>query len=118
MTVSVVTGASTGIGFATALRLAQEGHQVHASVRSKASGQALLDAAGASDLSLVVMDVDHDDSVSAALEGLLAETGGVDVLVNNAGIAVGHAIEDTPLADFERVMNTNVWGTLRCIQAV
>ena len=118
MTVSLVTGASTGIGFATALRLAQEGHQVHASVRSEASGQALLDAAGDLDLSLVVMDVDHDDSVTAALEALLAATGGVDVLVNNAGIAIGHAVEDTPLADFERVMNTNVWGTLRCIQAL
>ena len=75
MTVSVVTVVSTGIGFATALRLAQEGHQVHASVRSEASGQGLLDGAGDVDLSLVVMDVDHDDSVSAALEGLLAETG-------------------------------------------
>ena len=64
MTVSLVTGASTGIGFATALRLAQEGHQVHASVRSDASGQALLDAAGRLDVSLVVMDVDHDDSVA------------------------------------------------------
>ncbi len=43
---------------------------------------------------------------------------GVDVLVNNAGIAAGHAIEDTPLADFQRSMNTNTWGMLRCTQAV
>ena len=118
MTVSLVTGASTGIGFATALRLAQEGHRVHASVRSEASGQALLDAAGGLDLSLVVMDVDHDDSVADALASVLTDTGGVDVLVNNAGITAGHAIEDTPLADFQRAMNTNAWGALRCIHAL
>lgn len=118
MTVSVVTGASTGIGFATALRLAREGHHVRASVRSPESGQALVDAAGDLDLSLVIMDVDDDESVAGALAGVLEETGGIDVLVNNAGITAGHAIEETPLADFQRAMNTNAWGTLRCIQAV
>jgi len=118
MTVSVVTGVSTGIGFATALRLAQEGHRVYGSVRSEASGQALLEAADGLDLSLVVMDVDDDDAVASALAGVLEATAGIDVLVNNAGIAVGHAVEETPMADFQRTMNTNVWGTLRCIQAV
>ena len=118
MTVSVVTGVSTGIGFATALRLAQEGHRVYGSVRSEASGQALLQAGDGLDLSLVVMDVDDDASVTTALGGVLEATGGIDVLVNNAGIAMGHAVEDTPITDFQRTMNTNVWGTLRCIQAV
>jgi len=118
MTVSVVSGVSTGIGFATALRLAQEGHRVYGSVRSAASGQALVEAADGLDLSLVVMDVDDDASVATALAGVLEATGGIDVLVNNAGIAVGHAVEDTPMADFQRAMNTNAWGTLRCIHAV
>ena len=76
MTVSVVTGASTGIGFAIALRLAREGHQVHASVRSEASGQDLVEAADGLDLSLVVMDVDDDDSVAPGIGGVLEATGG------------------------------------------
>ena len=118
MTRSLVTGASTGIGFATALRLATEGHEVHASVRSLDSGQALLDASKGLDLALVVMDVDDDDSVSAALGGLQADRGPIDVLINNAGIAGGHSIEETSVAEFQRVMNTNTWGTLRCIHAV
>jgi NAD(P)-dependent dehydrogenase (short-subunit alcohol dehydrogenase family) len=115
---SLVTGASTGIGFATALRLASEGHEVHASVRSLDSGQSLLEASEGLDLSLVVMDVDDDDSVSGALGTLQADRGPIDVLVNNAGIADGHSVEETPLSDFQRVMNTNAWGTLRCIHAV
>ncbi|MGA9276887.1 SDR family oxidoreductase [Ilumatobacter sp.] len=118
MTRSLVTGASTGIGFATALRLATEGHEVHASVRSLESGQALLDASTDLDLALVVMDVDDDDSVSVALDRLQAEHGPIDVLINNAGIAAGHSIEETSVSEFQRVMNTNTWGTLRCIHAV
>jgi len=118
MTVSVVTGVSTGIGFATALRLAQEGHRVYGSVRSEASGQALVEAADGLDLSLVVMDVDDDVSVAKALTGVLEATGGIDVLVNNAGVAWGHDIESTSMATFQAVMNTNAWGTLRCIHAV
>lgn len=118
MTVSVVTGTSTGIGFAIALRLAREGHQVHASVRSAARGQDLLEAAAGLDLSLVIMDVDDDDSVAAGLGGVLEATGGIDVLVNNAGITKGRDIEHTTLAEFQAVMNTNAWGTLRAVLAV
>ena len=118
MTVSVVTGTSTGIGFAIALRLAREGHQVHASVRSAARGQDLLEAADGLDLSLVIMDVDDDDSVAAGIGGVLEATGGIDVLVNNAGMTKGHDIESTSVATFQQVMNTNAWGTLRAIHAV
>lgn len=118
VTRSLVTGASTGIGFATALRLAKEGHEVHASVRSEQSGQALVDASAGLDLSLVIMDVDHDESVATALADLQADRGPIDVLVNNAGISGGHSIEETSLAEFQRVMNTNTWGSLRCIHAV
>ena len=107
ITRSLVTGASTGIGFATALRLATEGHEVHASVRSLENGRALLDASAGLALSLVVMDVDDDESVAGSLGELQADRGPVDVLVNNAGIAGGHSVEETPLADFQRVMNTN-----------
>jgi NAD(P)-dependent dehydrogenase (short-subunit alcohol dehydrogenase family) len=117
MTVSVVTGSSTGIGFATALRLARDGHTVHASVRSEGSGEALLEAAGDLDVRLLVMDVDDDRSVADGLGAVVAD-GGVDVLVNNAGITAGHCVEETPMATFQAVMNTNAWGTLRCIQAV
>ena len=106
------------IGFATALRLATEGHEVHASVRSLDSGQPLLDASDGLDLSLVVMDVDDDESVSGAIGALQADSGPIDVLVNNAGIAAGHSIEETSLTECQRVMNTNTWGTLRCIHAV
>jgi NAD(P)-dependent dehydrogenase (short-subunit alcohol dehydrogenase family) len=117
MTVSVVTGSSTGIGQATALRLAKEGHRVHASVRSEASGEALLEAADGLDVQLLIMDVDDDASVASAL-GALVEASGVDVLVNNAGITKGHAIEETSLEDFQATMNTNAWGIVRCVQAV
>ena len=117
MTVAVVTGSSTGIGRATALRLARDGHRVFGTVRSEASGEDLLNAAGDLDVRLLVMDVDDDDSVADALGRVVADEG-VDVLINNAGIAVGHCVEETSMADFQQNMNTNAWGPLRCIHAV
>ena len=119
MTVSLVTGCSTGIGAAIALRLAREGHTVHASVRTEASGAPLLAAASDLDLSLVLMDVDDGDSVAAGIESVIGQSGRVDVLVNNAGIAGGlGAIEEMPIEAFESVLNTNLLGGVRCIQAV
>lgn len=119
MTVSLVTGCSTGIGSAIALRLAREGHTVHASVRSEDSGSDLRAEAADLDLSLVIMDVDDDESVVAGVESVLAHSGRIDVLVNNAGISGGlGAIEETPTGVFESVMNTNLFGGVRCIRAV
>ena len=118
MNTAVVTGSSTGIGFATAFRLAREGCRVYATVRSEASGAKLVDAAGALPLSLLVLDVDDDASVAEGMASVIAAEGGIDILVNNAGIAISDAIERTPLETFQAVMNTNVWGALRCIQAV
>jgi NAD(P)-dependent dehydrogenase (short-subunit alcohol dehydrogenase family) len=63
------------------------------------------------------MDVDSDDSVKQAFGRILAQ-GPVDVLVNNAGVERTGAVEETSLADFRTCMETNYFGSIRCIQAV
>jgi NAD(P)-dependent dehydrogenase (short-subunit alcohol dehydrogenase family) len=118
MQIAIVTGCSTGIGFATALRLAREGCRVYATVRSETSGTALVEAAGDLPLSLLIVDVDDDASVAAGMASVIAAEGRVDILVNNAGIVMSGDVEGMPLAAFQAVMNTNLWGTLRCTQAV
>jgi len=118
MQIAIVTGCSTGIGFATALRLAREGCRVYATVRSEASGANLLEAAGDLALSLLIVDVDDDASVADGIASVIAAEGRVDILVNNAGVAFGGDIEATSIEEFQSIMNTNAWGTLRCIQAV
>jgi NAD(P)-dependent dehydrogenase (short-subunit alcohol dehydrogenase family) len=64
------------------------------------------------------MDVDDDASVSKTVAEVLADAGRIDVLVNNAGIQGSGPVEELPLADFRRVMETNFFGSIRCIQAV
>ena len=67
---------------------------------------------------LAALDVNDDESVRLAFTGVVAKHGPVDVLVNNAGIPGGGAVEETPLDLFRQVMETNFFGALRCIQAV
>ena len=118
MQTAIVTGSSTGIGFVTALRLAREGCRVYATVRSEASGAQLLEAADDLPLSLLVVDVDDDPSVAGGIASVIAAEGRVDILVNNAGVVAAGDIEAMTLDRFQAVMNTNLWGTVRCIQAV
>ena len=115
----VITGASRGIGFATAVELARAGHQVVATMRNPAGSPELGEQAAKEKLPLRIetMDVDSDESVKHAFARILAQ-GPVDALVNNAGIERTGSIEETPLSEFRVCMETNYFGALRCIQAV
>ncbi len=121
MAIAIVTGSSTGIGLATAVTLARGGHTVYATMRNPASGGGeILGITEKETLPLTVlpMDVDDDASVKAAVAQVLAQSGRVDVLVNNAGIGIHGSVEELPVAEFKRAMETNFFGALRCIQAV
>ena len=121
MTIAVVTGTSTGIGLATAVTLARAGHTVYATMRNPQKGGEELRAIAEREhlpLRIEALDVDSDESVRNAFAKILAEAGRIDVLVNNAGISGGAAVEETPIAAFRATMETNYFGALRCIQAV
>jgi NAD(P)-dependent dehydrogenase (short-subunit alcohol dehydrogenase family) len=121
MAIAVVTGTSTGIGLAAAATLARAGHTVYATMRNPKTGGEELRAIAEREhlpLHIAALDVDSDESVRNAFAKILAEVGRIDVLVNNAGISGMGAVEETPIAAFRAVMETNYFGALRCIQAV
>lgn len=110
---AVVTGASSGIGAATARRLAAEGFQVVAGARRLDRLEAL--AAGTPGVRAVELDVTSQASVDA----LAAELDDVAVLVNNAGGAIGvETVEKANPDDWQRMYETNVLGVLRVTQAL
>ena len=120
MAVALVTGTSTGIGQATVLHLARQGFDVHAGLRTIESGADLLKSASTESLRVtpIVLDVNDDNSVRQGVRGVLDAAGGIDVLVNNAGIGGGGAVEDVPLDFAKRVFETNYFGAIRMIRAV
>ena len=116
----LVTGASKGIGMATALVLGRAGHTVFATMRDPHGAPELARTAAEEGLPVHVsaMDVDSDASVTEAIRAIEEADGPVEVLVNNAGIERRGSTEEMPLSDFRAVMETNYFGALRCIQAV
>lgn len=120
-TISVVTGANSGIGRATAIHLAAQGHTVYGTVRSR-SKATKLEAMAADvgvEVRLVELDVADDDSVRDGFAEILDATGGVvDVLVNNAGVGGNAVTEECPTSMYLDVFNVNVCGAVRCLQQV
>ncbi|KCZ91682.1 SDR family oxidoreductase [Hyphomonas johnsonii] len=114
----LVTGASTGIGAATATHLSQLGWRVFASVRKQADGDALK-AGSTGDLRPILLDVTQPDSLEAAVKTVAKALGRQRLagLVNNAGIARMGPLAIQPLADFEAHFAVNVFGLLRATQA-
>src|SRR5262249_22965898 len=115
--IAVVTGTSTGIGFATALRLARQGYRVFAGMRNLAKADPLRAAAARLPVEIVELDVTSPASVGRTFETIAAH-GPVDVLVNNAGIGGATPLELTPEDEHRRMFETNYFGAIRCIQAV
>ena len=118
--VSVVTGANSGIGRATAIHLAAQGHEVYGTVRDvgRAGKLQAMAAEAKVEVQLVELDVADDQSVVAGFAELLDRAGRVDVLVNNAGVGFNATVEDASPADILDVMNVNVCGAVRCLKQV
>jgi NAD(P)-dependent dehydrogenase (short-subunit alcohol dehydrogenase family) len=115
----LVTGASTGIGRATALRLDAAGWRVFAGVRREADAEAL-SRAGSDRLVPLMLDVTDTGQIAAARD-LIASTqdgGGLDGLVNNAGVAVPGPLETLPIEDFRRQIDVNLTGQVAVTQAM
>jgi NAD(P)-dependent dehydrogenase (short-subunit alcohol dehydrogenase family) len=120
MGIALVTGTSSGIGLATAITLARAGHHVFAGMRNLERGAELREAMAKEKLPITVvqLDVDSDTSVEETIGKILGERSQIDVLVNNAGIGGGGPVEVIPLSLFRQIMETNYFGSLRCIKAV
>ena len=118
--VSVVTGANSGIGRATALHLAEAGHDVVGTVRSVARAGKLLDAAEERGvgIELVELDVASDGSVRDGFAQIIERFGHVDHLVNNAGVGGNGVVEESTPERLLEVMNVDLCGAVRCLQAV
>jgi NAD(P)-dependent dehydrogenase (short-subunit alcohol dehydrogenase family) len=116
----IVTGASTGLGLETALTLAGEGFVVFATIRDLAQRADILRAAAERHVEVAVLRLDLDDaaSIDAAVAGVVARTGGVFALVNNAGVGLRGCIEDCTEQEIRRVFETNVLGTIAVTRAV
>lgn len=113
----VVTGASTGIGKATALHLDKLGFNVFAGMRKEADGQALRKKAS-NKLTPIFLDVTDGDSISAAVDTVAKETGGeLYGLVNNAGLSLNGPLELVPTSEIKQLMDVNVLGLLAVTQA-
>jgi NAD(P)-dependent dehydrogenase (short-subunit alcohol dehydrogenase family) len=105
----LVTGASRGIGRATALRLARSGWEVNATVRSAADGEGLVAEAGGAGLSALELDVTDDEGI-AAFGARLPER--LDAIVNNAGIVVSGPLETLSAAELRHQFDVNVVGAV------
>ena len=118
--VSVVTGANSGIGQATALHLAEAGHDVVGTVRSVGRAGKLLEAADERGvhIELVELDVASDASVRDGFARILERSGRVDHLVNNAGVGGNGVVEESTPERLLDVMNVDLCGAVRCLQAV
>jgi NAD(P)-dependent dehydrogenase (short-subunit alcohol dehydrogenase family) len=115
----LITGASTGIGRATALHLDAKGWRVFAGVRKEADAESLR-AEGSDRLEPLMLDVADAGQIAAAAERVGGEVGeaGLDGLVNNAGIAVPGPLEALPIDDFCRQVEVNLTAQVAVTQAM
>lgn len=108
----LLTGASSGIGYATAVRLAEAGHHVIAVARR---GELLRELSAQHSVDAVIADITRDDHVAGVIKHAQS-AGGVDVLINNAGMALGtESVEEGSVDDWRAMFELNVLGAKRMI---
>ncbi|MEM5948629.1 oxidoreductase [Spirochaetia bacterium 38H-sp] len=110
----LVTGASSGIGRATAIFLAKKGYRVYAGARRTEKMEELKQYA----INPVKLDVTDEELAKSCIEKIERESGGVDILINNAGYGLYGTIEEVPIKEAKRQMDVNVFGLARMTQLV
>lgn len=114
MKVILITGASSGIGYQTAQKLAEQGHKVYGTAR-RVEKMSPLEKFGVTPLKL---DVTDQVSIDAAIKQVIAESGRIDVLINNAGYGSYGAIEDVAIAEAKQQFEVNLFGLASLTKAV
>lgn len=117
---AIITGSGRGIGRAIAMRLAREGCRVAVCDIDRATAEgtaAEINNAGGTAIALE-LDVRSMDSVRTAADAVVAEWGGIDVLVNNAGITIAKPVVEFSEEEWERTLDINLKGVFRCSQVV
>lgn len=110
--IALVTGASSGIGLATAERLTSDGFTVYGTSRRGATQ-------ATRPFEMLALDVTNDESIEAAIGEVMRRSGRIDLLVNNAGLGVGLAgDEETSMAQTKALFDTNFFGTVRVTRSV
>ena len=107
--VVLITGASSGIGLACATYLAERGFRVYGTSRRPNPGP--------SGVTMLTADINEDQPVEQAVATLLAREGRLDIVVNNAGMGMGGAVEDTTTDEAKKLMEVNFFGVLRVCRA-
>jgi NAD(P)-dependent dehydrogenase (short-subunit alcohol dehydrogenase family) len=112
---AIVTGASSGIGKEVALRLLQSGAQV--SLVSRNPDRILHELPAGSNAKGYAIDLGDISQVSAKIQTIVADMGGVDILINNAGMAYIGELIDMPLTEWQKLFDLNLTSIFQCLQA-
>jgi NAD(P)-dependent dehydrogenase (short-subunit alcohol dehydrogenase family) len=120
--VAFVTGASSGFGLLTSVRLAKQNYRVIATMRDPDKSGELLERARAAGVTKEIeihrLDVTDSEAIRQVVDETLKRYERIDVLVNNAGFAVGGFVEEVPMEDWRRQMETNFFGLVEMTKAV
>jgi NAD(P)-dependent dehydrogenase (short-subunit alcohol dehydrogenase family) len=118
--VAVVTGSSSGIGLETSLMLARNNFTTYATMRTPEKDVVIKTTVEKENLPIKVMqlDVTDDNSVKNAINAITSEADRIDVVVNNAGYALGGALEDLSMEEIKAQYETNLFGLIRVTQYV
>lgn len=117
---AIITGGGRGLGKAVALTLANEGANIGITGRNEENLKKTVEELSSLGVkaTYAVFDIDKEEDVKKGIAQLANDLGGIDILINNAGIGTFKSIEDMPTAEWEQIIKTNVFGILYASKAV
>lgn len=116
----LITGCSSGIGYATCLVFARNNFMTYGSVRDISKAEKIQEITNSEKLPLKIvrLDVNDGESIRIAIQSIVSDSGRIDVLINNAGYGMFGPIEEISIEEIKKQFETNFFGTIRLIKAI